>query len=376
MSTQRWWHVAICATATVVVALLPWKDPLLSGIGLAAAISLVGGWFALGRYGERNRTASILFAILLVAIGGTLAGVSPWLSTLQIIIFPLAWVTAVTFRQAVVSNVAVAVAVGVGQVVHDGDVLQAIVVEALSLGFSLFIGVWIGRIETRSEQRQALVDELREAQQTIEALGREAGAGSERERLAREIHDTIAQDLTGIVLLAQRAARDMAGGDAEGVAARLASLEESARTALAETRALVAASASPGLGADGVGAALTRLGERFERETGVAVTVESRVSASIGRDLEVVLLRCTQEGLANIRKHANAGRVRVTLVLDAAEHSLRLHDDGDGFDPGVSTSGFGLAGMRERLALVGGTFDVASDEDGTVLTVTLPRSSS
>ncbi|MET0481246.1 MAG: ATP-binding protein, partial [Mycetocola sp.] len=120
---------------------------------------------------------------------------------------------------------------------------------------------------------------------------------------------------------------------------------------------------------------LARLGERFTRETGVTVTTDA-THTELPRDLEVVLLRCAQEGLANVRKHADARAASVTVVQTTGSISLRITDDGrglGGFQPS-DEYGFGLSGMRDRVGLVGGTLTVAdaATGSGTELTVTIP----
>jgi signal transduction histidine kinase len=293
------------------------------------------------------------------------------MAIMQAVAYPLLWVLARSLRGAVLLNVALAFAVGIGFWVSTGDLAQAALTVALSLGFSLALGIWITSIAERSEERQRLLDELTATQDRLAAVSRDSGIASERERLAREIHDTIAQDLTGLVLLAQQARRDLGAGDPAAVDERLALIEENAAMALAETRALVAATAPVSLTTGGLREALDRLAERTTRETGIGVTVAGDASG-LDRADEVVLLRCAQEGLANVRKHSGARNA--TLEVSVGPHGARLtvRDDGHGFDADVPWSGFGLGGMRDRLALVGGTLDVRSTDSGTELTATLP----
>src|SRR5690606_3736963 len=149
------------------------------------------------------------------------------------------------------------------------------------------------------------------AQDELAALHRDAGVTDERARMSREVHDTVAQSLTGLVLLAQRARREQGAGALDAETLEL--IETGARDALAETRALVAAAAPVELAQGGLPDALRHLAERFERETHISVTVSAQVEAPLERDIEVVLLRCAQEGLANVRKHAQAARARVEL---------------------------------------------------------------
>ena len=371
MKAQRWWHVAILGVAVVLATLSlvnAQGGPFPFG-ALSAIAVIVISWFTFGRYAEHNRTAQLVFVPLVIVASGVGTAFDPSFATVQCVVFPLLWSTIDGRTKGILASVAVAVAVGIGTWISTGSVVQALAIEGASLALSIGLGIWVTAIADQSHERQRLIDELRAAQEKLSILDRDAGTTSERERLAREIHDTIAQDLTGIVMLSQRAQRELATGGA--ASETLGLLEESARTALAETRALVASGAPVALASGGIADALRRLGERFERETGV--TVAARVDlGAIDRDSEVVLLRCAQEGLANVRKHANASAVQLDAWSNAGAVGVRIADDGDGFDPDAAADGFGLAGMRDRLALVGGTLDVSSSPAGTVLTATLP----
>ena len=200
-------------------------------------------------------------------------------------------------------------------------------------------------------------------------MHRDAGVTAERARMSREVHDTVAQSLTGLVLLAQRARRAYAAGALDDETLEL--IESAARDALAETRALVAAAAPVELDHGGIQAALERLAERFERETRIRVSTAVELPHPLPRDAEVVLLRCAQEGLANVRKHSQAASARVELSVAGGSALLRVSDDGRGFPADVHP-GFGLAGLRDRLALAGGTLEVDGTPAATAITATLP----
>src|SRR5690606_31207172 len=139
------------------------------------------------------------------------------------------------------ANIMLALVVGVGflfsRPLDSIELVEIGFTVLLTLTFSIAFGLWITHIATLSDERQLLLNRLQSAQAALEAASRDAGVTSERERLAREIHDTIAQDLTGMVMLAQRARQET---DATARAAQLAQLEQTAREALTETRALVA----------------------------------------------------------------------------------------------------------------------------------------
>src|SRR5690606_25870001 len=138
------------------------------------------------------------------------------------------------------------------------------------------------------------------------------GMVAERERLAREGHDTLAQGYTSIVVLAQTAAAALPG-DPGAVADRLAGIEEVARENLAEARAMVAAFAPVALDSVTLVEALQRLAERFGRETGTVTRVDTTALGgalpALSRAEEIVLLRGAQEALANVRRHASATAV-------------------------------------------------------------------
>ena len=375
MSGQRWWHLAVVGGSAVaaVITLLTVRDPGMLALGLGTSVVFIAAWFVLGVRSEPASPGTLAFILITIAYAGIVTAVTPSAAIVQCFVFPVVWTRLERLGPALAANVAVAVAVGIGLFLRTGSIYEAVVTEALSLGFSIGIGLWITQIMAKSDERRQLVEDLQVAQQQLAALSRDAGVTSERERLAREIHDTIAQDLTGLVLIAQRASRELAAGDTAAAGQQLSVLEEGARTALAETRALVASSSPPALDGHGIGAALERLAERFEREASMLVEVTSEATVALDRDLEVVLLRCAQEGLANVRKHSGASRASIRLVVSAEERSLRISDNGSGFELDAPRDGYGLSGMRERLALVGGTLDIETGADGTTLLITLPK---
>ena len=377
MGKSRWWHVAVTATGiALTIVVLVSSLPAWRTLGALAALWVfVLAWFTIGMRACYRPVPTTIFITIVIACAGVATAFSPSMATIQAIAYPIAWVFIERMRVAIVANVLLALAVGVGFVISIGTseaaLVQIVATLALSLGFSMAMGLWITRIFELSHERQQLIEQLQAAQGQLEVLHRDAGATSERERLAREIHDTIAQSLTGIVLLAQRAQGEFAAGGA-ALGEQLALLESGARDALAETRALVAATASANLVDGGVAAALERLGERFTRETDITVEVTIRGSVAMDRDAEVAVLRCAQEGLANVRKHARADAASVTLEVDDTTALLTVTDDGVGFDTAAASSGFGLPGLRERLTLVGGSLAVTSDRTGTRLVATLP----
>lgn len=379
MDSPRWWNVAVGAIATVLSVILvtetagtPWRLIL----GLSAIAVFAAGWYLIGRRAWSQPRAGVVYTVIIILSAGAACAAFPSMAIIQSVAYPLVWVLSASLRAAMVGNVALASSVGVGFFLSlDATaeaLLQTLLTVALSLGVSIALGLWITRISDLSEDRRGLIESLESTREQLAIVSRDAGIASERARLARDIHDTIAQDLTGVVMMAQQAQRDLRTGGAQAIGQQLAALEESARAALAESRSLVASHAAVVDAGDDVVGALTRLAERFTRETSVAVTVEAGALPPLPRDTEVVLLRSAQESLANIRKHAHASRATITLTELDGVITLRVRDDGDGFDVDEPSHGFGLGGMRDRLALVGGAVAVVSSREGTTLTASLP----
>lgn len=359
----RWLDGAVLAASALGLAgvALQGVAPLQLVVLGAALVLLLGTWAALRRRALNGGRGwpLVLAAVLVPCFVGTL--VTPSFATFQILAYPLAWLLTPGLRTALAANVLVTAAISAGYA-FSAEPLEVVVVEGVSLAFSLALGTWISRIADQSASRQLLIDRLTAAQDQLAALHRDAGALAERERLARDLHDTFTQSLTGMVMLAERA-RARHPDDAA-----LDVLEDAARQALSEARSLVTAGAPVPL-EGGLSGALQVLAERFHRETGLLV--EAHVATDVPRDLEVVLLRCAQEGLANVRKHAGATAVALRVAQQEDRAVLTITDDGSG--PDGSGAGFGIAGMRDRLALVSG--DVALDagaDGGAVLTVRVP----
>ena len=250
----------------------------------------------------------------------------------------------------------------------------------VGLVFSLAMGLWVTRV-LEHERAAGGADPRSWSRpgRSWPSCTTQQGMVAERERLAREVHDTLAQGYTSIVVLAQTAAAALPA-DPSSAAERLAVIEEVARENLAEARAMVAAFAPVALDSATLVEALQRLAERFGRETGIATRLDTsalgRRRPELSRSEEIVLLRGAQEALANVRRHASATAVvlRVSRVGagDGAQVSVHVEDDGVGFDPAV---GGGCRAGRAARPGRGGRrrVDVVSAPgEGTRVTVRVP----
>lgn len=199
-----------------------------------------------------------------------------------------------------------------------------------------------------------------ELQDQLVAQAREAGVTQERSRLAREIHDTIAQDLVAII--AQLSAASGPAPTPEAAAEqrrRLDQAEQTARSALAEARRSVQALSSPRLDTDDLPAALGRLLESWQDATGATAHLTTRGRVRAGGADEVAL-RIAQEALANAAHHAGASSVRLLLDYEDDALCIEIADDGTGFHTDSATHGHGLRSMRDRARQIGGECSVES----------------
>jgi two-component system, NarL family, sensor histidine kinase DevS len=193
----------------------------------------------------------------------------------------------------------------------------------------------------------------------------------ERRRLARELHDETGQSLTSI-LLGLRALEDSLERDDSRAA--VARLRELAVNTLQDVRRLAIELRPTALDDFGLVAALERLAETWSGQTGIEVDFVARVSEEqLSNEIATTLYRIVQESLTNVVKHARARHVSVLLTRKNGTVVAVIEDDGRGFDPTVSSDGFGIQGMRERVELVNGHLKIESEPDsGTTLVVEVP----
>jgi signal transduction histidine kinase len=253
-------------------------------------------------------------------------------------------------------------------------VLMVAVTASLAVAFSRW-----GEITTeQNEQRKRIIVELGEANAKLEAAlaenaelqerllaqARAAGTQDERQRMAREIHDTLAQGLTGIITQVQ-AARNATDRPADW-RRHLDNAVDLARESLSEARRTVRAVGPEPLDGAGLPEALADVVERWSGRHGVRAELHTTGTVRpLHPEVEVALLRTAQEALANVAKHAGASRVGLTLSYLADLVTLDVRDDGVGFDPdrvhGDGDGGFGLTVMRQRVGRLAGTLEIESE---------------
>lgn len=197
----------------------------------------------------------------------------------------------------------------------------------------------------------------------------------ERQRLARELHDSVTQSLYSITLYAEAAGNMLEAGNQKKASEHLRKLQEAAQDSLKEMRLLIFDLHPPVLEKEGLVTALhTRL-EAVESRGGVQANLLVEGTERLPIALEEELYRIAQEALNNVLKHARATMVMVHLRLSQAGASIEILDDGVGFDPSATQSkrGFGLSSMRERVEKIGATLVIESaPQKGTRVRVDVP----
>jgi signal transduction histidine kinase len=354
---------------------------------------------------HRPRLMGVFFAGLIV-IMAVLVIQDPWfgfftpasyLFAFTVLPWPwrLAGVTAVAIEAATAQTSGADKATAVGLVIY----VAAIAINVLPMnGLAWFLH----NNEAWHDWRQRSIDELSEANRRLEATlsenaglhkqlliqAREAGMLDERQRLAREIHDTLAQGLIGIVTQLQAA--EQARHDPAGWRRHVQAATRLARESLGEARRSVDALRPQPLETARLGDALVDVARRWSTLHGIEAAVTTTgTPRPLGPEAELALLRTAQEALANVAKHAEASRVGVTLSYMDQEVALDVRDDGRGFDATVacgrtrspgpvaatepSAGGFGLVAMRQRVEGLNGTLQVESEPGGgTAISACVP----
>ena len=391
MVLERWqtqWDVlfyGLLAVSTGVAA----ADVDGDGRGAAIVVLAVGlaGWYwhvvVRGvRFGAGARSRALPSLVVAAALWTPLLLLNGVFQLLMFNAYYLACSAPVPLRRALPAIAVVSALVVATDAVRHGalDLLQLVFYGAVTLALGTFVAM-MNAIHEQSEERRRLIGELEATRRELAESERKAGALGERQRLAREIHDTLAQGFASIVTLCEAARAEFASRP-DFVMRRLEEAGRTARESLAEARRVVWALQPEALEDETLAGALARLAEGFRSETGVeAESVVSGEPRELGPEIEATMLRVAQESLANVRKHARATRVALTLTYLDNMLLLDVRDDGAGFEPtsagrdrnGLQGGGFGLTGMRERLEQHGGTLTIESASGaGTSIAASLP----
>lgn len=269
----------------------------------------------------------------------------------------------------------------------DAVQLPMVLGPVLGAAFAVVTGLAYRALYVEGENQRLAAEELRRTRAELARSQRDAGVLAERERLAREIHDTLAQGFSSIVLMGRSAEKALDAGDDAAARDRLRTVRETAASNLAEARNFVRGLRPPELEESGLADTLRRLCTKTEAEAaarGAMLRCRFELQGTpvpLPNPYQTTLLRAAQSSLANVWAHAHANTAVVTLSFLDAEVTMDVFDDGAGFDPVAAAAaetrgdgtGVGLKSLRERLAALDGTLDVESAPgEGTVVAVRLP----
>jgi signal transduction histidine kinase len=254
----------------------------------------------------------------------------------------------------------------VGQFIQFGglEAISFILLYAAGLAFVAAFTLMVLQADRARQQSDHLLTELQAAHsqlQTQADQAEELAIAKERNRLARDLHDSVAQTLYGLTLQAEAASRQLDGGKLTAVQSKLAEMQESAQQTLLETRLLIYELRPPILERDGLIAALKARLDAVESRSGLIVQQSFPEAINLPAKVETGLYRIAQEALNNVIKHAQADEVKVAVRLGNGRVILQISDDGVGFAPTAGLGGMGLAGMRERAEQIGGTLHLESE---------------
>jgi signal transduction histidine kinase len=362
----------------VVMAFVDPAEPALVIVIVAAIMLLTyGAAFVAHAVDDRHRRALLQWAWVtaLTVEWAVLVSVTPYAAYLAFPLFFL-YLELLPEPVATIAVIVVTAAAIWALAAHGGWSVGGVIGPIVGAGVAILIGRAYRELRRESAEHQRLYEDLLAAQSRLAAAEREGGVLAERARLAREIHDTVAQGLASITLLLNAVER--AAPDAATVSqVRLA--RETAAAGLAETRRFIRELTPPLLDEQSIGGALRRLAADSWERPGLTVDVRAADAIALPMDMQSALLRVAQGAMANVLAHSHATHATVTLSSTDADVRLMITDDGVGFTPEESmtapdSASFGLRAIRERVEQFGGAFEVRSTPgEGAQLEITLPK---
>jgi len=393
----------------LTVPLLPYflaQSPTAGAFGITVGIAAAAGawitWMVILHPGwaERRWLMGVFF-VGLVAFIAVLTVRSPWFAFFTWLGFLYAFrFLSGAWRWAVCAAVAIFFGMSQSGGFHRPTVSTVAIWVLLACVDVVLTGVFVllgMKTEEQNQARKGMIAELAQANQRLEEMmaentglqaqlltqAREAGAGDERQRMAREIHDTLAQGLTGIITQLEAAQQTTHEAERER---RIDNSKRLARDSLAEARRSVQALRPQALEDSRLPDALAEEVARWTATSGVPAEVATTGDPrALHPEVEVTLLRVAQEALANVAKHAAAMHAWVTLSYMEDVVTLDVRDDGSGFAPlgessgggggtgGTAGGGFGLIAMRQRVNRLAGQLEIESEPGvGTAVSASLP----
>ena len=310
-----------------------------------------------------------LATALLSAIGGIVADLVAGLLTARLLLSKKT-IHIFSFLAAALVNIMI-----VGFVLNyfNYNLFHRDVIVSIFFGLAMggIYGIYTLRLEYLQE-RMKFLEELAEKNQQLQATTRHLAISEERNRMGRELHDSISQGVQGLIF-ALHSLRHELKDPPERVANILHHLEATARSTLDELRALIEELTPSQLVEEALTASIQATCELLSQRQAIPVDVNITLPAPLSPEIEMTIYRIVQEALANIEKHAHAQQVMISITETAGQVLLTVKDDGRGFTVPQAAPGHGLRNMRQRSEEAGGSFEVLSKPGhGTTIKVILP----
>lgn len=329
-----------------------WRRYIIDSLLSIAGVALVTGGIALTHLYPRIPTILFVYLLVVLALASTRGLFAAILTSLLSVLAFDFFLISPTYTFVVIT-------------IEDPLTLVVFLATAIITG-QLASSLRQRAVEARSRERELRV--LYEQAQELAAL-------QERQRLARELHDSVSQALYGIGLGAHTAREALESGEPEQAITSMEYVITLAEAGLAEMRALIFELRPESLATEGLVAALNRQVAVLHARYRLIVETERADEPDVSLEVKQALYRIAQEAFNNIVKHARASTVVIRLTQQEHEIILEVRDNGKGFDPANPFPGhLGLRSMQERAAQVNGTFTMKSAPgQGTCIRVSVPH---
>lgn len=375
----------LTATILVVAILMSVRMDLSLAVLNLVLLSLFAGLYFVGSYYLERMTGvwklAWLIALTVVWIADILVA-SAGIYLLFVLFFLYLRVLGMVWGSiSVIFGTAVSVGIQIPQGLTFGGVMGPVVSALVTV--AIFYA-FTRRHEINTE-RTALIRELMETREQLAETERAAGVAGERQRIAHEIHDTLAQGLSSIQMLLHAANRDLDGDiNVDKARERIGLARQTAADNLQEARAMIAALQPAALSQTSLVGALDRMAQGFAAAADLNIEVEADGEVTqLPMKLEAVLLRIAQGAVGNVAKHAQATRARITVSYSDDAVRVDIVDNGVGFDVKAVESRpaglghIGLAAMKRRAEEVSGEVVIESSPgNGTAVSVSVPLTTS
>ena len=360
---------ALTAALTAVVIL---RAVLLDAPNAPAIVVLSVAFLAVYAAGATRRLRGGWWLAALTALWVALMVLAPDAAYLAFGLFFL-YLHLLPRRWGVLAVAAATVVAVVGTAMHRGWSVAGVVGPVIGACVAVAIGLGYRALYREAVERDRLIDELTRTRAELAEQERAAGSLAERERLAREIHDTVAQDLSSIQMLLHAVERADPGHPARD---RIRLARETAADSLAETRQLIGDLTPAVLDGQSLADALARICTQARSDTFDTIAVVVGDPVRLPMPVEAALVRIAQGAVSNVVRHAQSSRMAVTLTYYEDAVRLDVVDDGIGFDVELldrePSKAFGLNSIRRRVELLDGSMSVESEPGLTAVAVSFP----